>query len=33
MLTPSIMAAAWAAHLSFIRKPDNGVFVRALNVR
>ena len=33
MLTPSIMAAACAAHFSFMRKFANGVLVSALNVR
>ena len=33
MLTPSIMACACSGHLSFMRKPDKGVFVSALNVR
>src|SRR3954451_9999361 len=33
MLTPSIMASACAGHLSFMRKPASGVFVRALKVR
>src|SRR3954470_3967921 len=33
MLTPPIMASACAGHLSFMRKPASGVFVRALKVR
>jgi hypothetical protein len=33
VLTPSIRASVCAAHVSFMRKFANGVFVKALNVR